>query len=54
MQDIIRNGSICEELAERMSDTQQRLRDAEWDYDWDQIAGNVQTLAYWKYLRLYL
>jgi hypothetical protein len=46
--------SICEELAERMSDTQERLRDAEWDYDWDQIAGNVQTLAYWKYLHDYI
>ena len=42
--------SICEELAERMSETQERLRDAEWDYDWNRIAGNVQTLAYWKYL----
>lgn len=46
--------SICEELAQRMSETQERLRDAEWDYDWDQIAGNVQTLAYWKYLHDYI
>ena len=46
--------NICEELSHRISDTQERLRDAEFDYDWDQIAGNVQTLAYWKYLYDYI
>jgi len=46
--------TICEELAQHMSDTQERLREAEWNYDWDQIAGQVQTLAYWKYLHDYI
>ena len=46
--------SICEELSHRISDTEERLRDAEWEYDWDRIAGNVQTLAYWKYLHDYI
>ena len=43
---------ICEDLSHRLSDAQERLRDAEMSHDvnWDRISGCVTTVAYWKYL----